>query len=689
MVWLLVPLHVPNEKTTALPVEGSVTVGRRPTNGIVCKDLAVSGVHCIVYGHGAGAGDLPEVEDCSTNGTYVNGAKLDKGVRNRLNGGDLLSLTKELEPDAASDCPPRVQFRLEHRDCTSQEAGAAEVAAPAEAAPSAQPGAQQQEIAATAADRAVSIAGRERSDRVPSPVAAVDLGAAANGITGGGGATGAGLESNFAQDLLVQEQQSKAKITGELLHAQRKLEDERRTADSLTRELQKLRQQVEEERSRRHEVEENRDKLANEAEVLKAERRSLQELTSAHEELKQRHEATESELRARLRRCTELEAAQEQLRKEVESATAAHQKASQQHAELLTRVRQTQERAERLEQQHIEAQRDADRALEEGSRLQRELSAEKAAREQLEQEVSETREQVSAAEASERAAREALDAATARRAELECRASAALSDAEGARAAARQAKQRLGSTAQQVERLREAGRGLSTEFRRRADIWDKALSEGRFDALEEMLAASGPTFAQVTVQMEDTPAVRAPPPGRQPPTPLAEDTALAPPTAASATAQQKHLPGGIAKNEEAELPATGAAAATTGAAARPEQRPHEPGTPPPPPQGVQNVEDSVSPVPPAADGGGSGRRELDGGAAGMELTPRALFAGTDAGAVKPPPVADSDAGVDRHMLRSGALLAEAHGCSTAWSLELLEVIDNPLPPSKRQRLAGD
>lgn len=60
--------------------------------------------------------------------------------------------------------------------------------------------------------------------------------------------------------------------------------------------------------------------------------------------------------------------------------------------------------------------------------------------------------------------------------------------------AARQAQQRLEAATSLSDRLREVGRGLSEELRRRADVWEKALVNDRLDALDEAV----PTVVQVT-----------------------------------------------------------------------------------------------------------------------------------------------------------------------------------------------
>jgi len=149
----------------------------------------------------------------------------------------------------------------------------------------------------------------------------------------------------------------------------------------------------------------------------------------------------------------------------------------------------------------LQAKKEADAAEADGARIQSELAAEKKTRGEFDEQVSTIKEEVSEAEASEQVARAALDTATAKRAELECQASSAHSDLESARSLARQSQQRLTASKQLVERLHEAGKGLSAELKRRAEIWEKSLADGNFDGLEEALASGVPTFAQVTCQV--------------------------------------------------------------------------------------------------------------------------------------------------------------------------------------------
>eukprot|EP00927_Polykrikos_kofoidii_P026684 TRINITY_DN23733_c0_g1_i1.p1 TRINITY_DN23733_c0_g1~~TRINITY_DN23733_c0_g1_i1.p1 ORF type:complete len:712 (-),score=170.95 TRINITY_DN23733_c0_g1_i1:152-2287(-) len=489
MPWVLIPLHLLESPPIALPRGGTATIGRRASNFIVCKDLAVSGQHCILHCPRATTVlDPPEVEDVSTNGTYVNDQKLAKGDRHRLGLSDVIALTKQPEEDpTGAEGARRIQYRVEFKDEQREPSPPVEALGPPPAGP---PPVQ------------THVVGEDPPPTMPehgvrSPV----------GPAGANEGSQAPWMSTSAQNLLVQEQQSKAKITSELLLSQRKLEEERTAVEGMSRELRKLRQQAEEERSRRCEVEEVRDRHNGEAEVLRAERRQLDELRVSHGDLKQRHEATDTDLQAQRTRHGQLQAATDKLRHEVERANAARQKSSQQHVELTMRMRQAQERANRLEQQLADAKRETERAIEEGARLQKELDAERELRTKLDEQVEEAKAQVSEAEASERAAREQLDGATARRAELECQANSAQADVEGARVNCRQARQRLVSARQTVECFRQSGQLLASEFRRRADIWEKAVNENSFQEIEEMcriaVSASCVTATVVTHRQDD------------------------------------------------------------------------------------------------------------------------------------------------------------------------------------------
>mmetsp|Transcript_100999 Transcript_100999/g.290583 ORF Transcript_100999/g.290583 Transcript_100999/m.290583 type:complete len:644 (-) Transcript_100999:249-2180(-) len=641
MPWFLVALHAAEEPPVELAADGPTSVGRRPTNSVVCKDLAVSGQHCLIHGPLWGVGDEPpEVEDCSTNGTYVNEVKLTRGQRQRLVHGDVISLTKPLE-DSASPAAPRVQFRIECRSEPSDAPAAPDFA----------------ELAHVPAD--LPPTAPERTAPTPaSPPDAPPL--ASNGRCG-----------SFAQKLLVQEQQSKAKITSELLASQRKLAEERQKAEAAAQELRKVRQEADEERTRRREAEEVRDRLSAETDALRADRRQLQELQTTHDELRQRHEGSDAELRSRAARCSQLEAAQEELRVSIRRATEEHRQASQRHSELLARSRAAVERADRLEQLVAEARREAARGAEETERLRRDLAQEVSARRALEEEVERIKTEVAEAEAIEREAREARDSATARRASLECEAARAQSDVDNARGSGRQAQQRLLGSIALAERLRESGRKLSVELRRRADLWEQAIAERKWSLLDDLgFGADAPTFAQATCRAEaESPAKQADDGGalaaapRTPPTAAvdveAEPSEARTPEVRTPEARTPELRPAAARESEAGvghdilLEVVGDKAPAAGAA---------------PVNAKLEAEASRSLVTPAAAA-----------RATTALTPHAAALVREANTAANAATAAPDTALDA---ASGGGRAVG-GCSTAWSLEVLDFSE--APASKRFR----
>jgi len=557
-----------------------------------------------------------------------------KGQHRCLALGDIVSLTKPIDELGGGDLPPRVQFRLDFQ------------ASPEGMQPLRQP-APTTDVPATSPDAKI--------------------------------VSGAAQENCFAQDLLVQEQQSKAKITAQLLQSQSKLEEEKQAAEAASRELDKIRKLVAEERARRHEAEESRDRLSAEAETLRTEHRQLKELRTSHEELKQRHEVVQAELKARQQKCAQLETSQEQLRKDLEKAMESHQKASQQHAELQTRARQAQERSDRLQQQYEEAKREADWTQEQCGRLESELTTERKARQELEEQVAKTKDQVGSAEASERTAREALDAATAKRAELECQASSAHSDMEAAKAAARQAQQRLTASKQLVDRLHEASHSLSAELKRRAEVWENALKEGNFDGLEDALASGGPTFAQVTCQVESPPAKSSQDEvgdangnGHEAQTGAADEAAGVPHTVEPGDRQVSEQ-----DHRSASSPAIIPVSASTTNAALAEKLPATS-------MAVEEV------------GLDTFKSYLTVAMSGCRM--RAPWVAIDddddddlLAAAARDPVEQSDAGVDAPAAASDAPASAPLGCSTAWSLEVLDAASagDLTQPAKRMRLNGE
>ena len=79
--------------STHILISGEVTIGRHPSCDFVIPDLAyVSGKHCRVV---ACCGDDGlEMVNLSLNGTYANGGRLQKGVRDCLERYDEISVTQ-------------------------------------------------------------------------------------------------------------------------------------------------------------------------------------------------------------------------------------------------------------------------------------------------------------------------------------------------------------------------------------------------------------------------------------------------------------------------------------------------------------------------------------------------------------------------------------------------------------------
>jgi len=443
MVRLLIPLHEPAAAPYRLPRDGVVTVGRRKENQIICNDVAVSGHHCkVVCRAGPGSVDL-EVVDCSTNGTFVNDRKLSKGEHMRLDDGDVLSLTKvaDGQPDM------RVQFKLEVRQGDS----------PAPETP------EDKGLTAQAGDAMPSLFLICPGD-APAPRAATfERSTSAEG---------------FAQDLLIQEQQSKAKITGELLLARRRLDEGRSKTEGQARELTKVRAVLEKERARRAAAQSARDKLESDALHLRGEKRQLLELRKELAALQDQHDRTEVELTTQVQRATSLEATQERTRSDLERSRAASAQVEAQVSEMQARLSRSSEQGDRAESQLSVARADADAGQRDVERLHRELSAERSAREQLEDQLSLLQAEVERAEHARESARAISSTAAAQHEELEARAAASLAEAELARAATRDVQASHEAEIVRLERLRGAALRFADALRIHTDLWVRELSSG-------------------------------------------------------------------------------------------------------------------------------------------------------------------------------------------------------------------
>lgn len=93
-----------------------VSMGRKPECDIILNDIVVSGLHCYVTVLSTGAG---VIEDQSTNGTYVNGVKIGKGMTLEVRNGDILTLGK---PTGAGVQTGSVNFKIAFDGSESENA---------------------------------------------------------------------------------------------------------------------------------------------------------------------------------------------------------------------------------------------------------------------------------------------------------------------------------------------------------------------------------------------------------------------------------------------------------------------------------------------------------------------------------------------------------------------------------------
>lgn len=64
------------------------TVGRAPSNDLQIPNIKVSGLHCTLTKTPSHTDPDFFIEDNSSNGTYLNGKKLGKGIKANLKNGD-------------------------------------------------------------------------------------------------------------------------------------------------------------------------------------------------------------------------------------------------------------------------------------------------------------------------------------------------------------------------------------------------------------------------------------------------------------------------------------------------------------------------------------------------------------------------------------------------------------------------
>eukprot|EP00427_Karlodinium_veneficum_P064837 CAMPEP_0169344724 /NCGR_PEP_ID=MMETSP1017-20121227/21193_1 /TAXON_ID=342587 /ORGANISM="Karlodinium micrum, Strain CCMP2283" /LENGTH=695 /DNA_ID=CAMNT_0009440527 /DNA_START=16 /DNA_END=2103 /DNA_ORIENTATION=- len=456
----LIPLHesaVPYYYL--LPQEGSVTIGRRGTCTVILTDGAVSGLHCALRCSALEPLTFV-VEDKSSNGTFINEKRVMKGSTASLVRGDILSLGKAVEDHGGvSPNSVRTQFRLEAQE---QERSAEMLGQPSIAS-------RDLRSDATSIDRCEPFGvGDKHEPHVLEEAAAVVRVSSEVSTKNAEG---------FAQDLLVLEQRSKAKITAELLLVRRRLDEERSSREALDRDLRKARALLEDERSRRASAQEVLARLQSEADKRRHEHREMIELKQDHAALETKHEAAEVELGALLQRATSLEAGQEHIRVDCQRAAADEMRVKAQMTEAQTRLQQAQERIDVSQKRQLEARRSVEVGQESVERWQRELNNERATREQLEDQVALLNADLDRASHGEIAAKDALTAALAQQREIEAQLVKYSVESTMDRSKAKETRDILDNDSKQVERVVAAGDRFVNALRTYADSWLRGLLE--------------------------------------------------------------------------------------------------------------------------------------------------------------------------------------------------------------------
>jgi len=480
---------LPEERVPFSAEHGTIIIGRRPNCTVVLKDAAVSGTHCIVTRSCAGDRLAFEVEDRSTNGTYVNGKKLTKGQRLQLVEGGVLSLTRPGDRDCLSvgesQVAPCIEFRLEvttaveavadHKPSYGQN-GYADAVAVEDARPESQLVAPAIEEAPAVVEANVSVA------------------------------------PGFTRDLLVQEQQSKAKITGELLLLRRRLEEERTRTEALRRELRKAQAAMDDERGRRGSAQEDQSRIQVSGNKLRNERMRLEEVRAAHQALLGRHDSLEVDLGAQQQRAVSLEAARERLAGDLQRALAETSRSEAKLTEAQSRWQLLQDRLRKLQDRHSELQKEADAANCEAERLQVDVSTQRAEREEQEDKLTLLRADIERAERGAEAAENALAAISTQQAEIQRIVESHHTDAESARSGMQHTLQCLSKENEIAESLRRAGGGFAESLRRFAYTWGRNLSEdsGGGDSVRPTCGIVVTTTLRTAATLVDVPPAEVP-----------------------------------------------------------------------------------------------------------------------------------------------------------------------------------
>lgn len=464
----LAPLHS-HDPAFQLPVSGSVTIGRRPNNTLVCNDISVSGKHCEI----SIASGSVKISDCSTNGTYINDERIVKGEVAEVSPGDVIALTKPHPPgalDSTVEAAVRVQFRLEHGHATGALSDAN----------------GDGNLTSTALRGEAAATFSQSCPPNPPKRAATTA-------------------EGFAHDLLMQEQQCKAKITGELLLARRRLDEERSKSDSLARDLRKAKATLEEERRRKSAALDGREALKAEAAKLKDNRHQLPEMRSTQTSLQQKHEALEIEVTTFAQKASSLEMAVSRLREELGDLAPASSGALESAQESF---RQAQDEANSLEKQVSELQQKAELAQKAVEKSQQDLNAERTRKERLEDQQALLASEVERAEKNGSQAEELLAKAKQEIQSLEERVSRHRGEAEQQREISSEKRRLQQLQMQSAEQMREACGRFAEALQGCTEKWLNALPEGE----AAMAPPPAPAVPTKAVKVQKVPAAPEAPP---------------------------------------------------------------------------------------------------------------------------------------------------------------------------------
>lgn len=469
------PLHEAAAPFYQLPEEGVVTIGRRTDCTVVISDDAVSGLHCVLR-YLCKEPLSFEVEDRSTNGISINDVRVAKGDSVKFTHGDVLALGKVAEEYGGAATAVRPQFRLHvlRADRSLELLG--------------QPSAASRDLRGDP-----SIEGGSGVLERSSAPASLENQPAKPCFMSSGTSTAEG----FAQDLLMQEQKSKAKITGELLLVQRQVDEKRTAREVLDRELRKARAILADERARRASAQEGLERLQAESKQSQQEHQQLQELREEHTALERKHDSMEAERNVLLASLTTLEASQGKACMDIQRASSDDERVRSQLAEAQARLQQANERTESLQKRHLDSRNAAEAAQELVEKLKRELSAERGLREQLEDEVTLLRADSDNHWHGHSAAKEALATAEAQQGELQAQITKNGDEAASLRQRAKGVRENVAYDSQEVEELRGAGGRFVEALRAFGDAWFQGLSEGTHPP--RALRLSGPLVDKVAL----------------------------------------------------------------------------------------------------------------------------------------------------------------------------------------------